>query len=133
MNIPDLTRTTLVLALALPLFCLPGPVLAVDIFGGEDTPLENFTSFITGPFAYFMVIVGIVGVVATLLLGGEFTAFNRRMPLLVVAGAVVLLAGTVVSGIFGTSRPTGAGFPPGSTPAPWVEPEPAALPDHRDG
>jgi len=38
------------------------------------------------------------------MIGGEFSGFARRMPIVVVAGAIVILAGNVIKNLFGADR-----------------------------
>ncbi len=76
---------------------------ADNIFGG-GSPLTQFVDFVTGPMAYAVVIVALVITVGTLALGGEFSGFARRMPIVVIAGGIVILADTVIGNLFGGSR-----------------------------
>lgn len=80
------------------------PVWAGDDIFGTDSPLTNFVDFIVGPFAYMVVIVALVVSVGILALGGEFNGFARRLPIIVVAGGIVILADTVLGNLFGGSR-----------------------------
>lgn len=86
------------------------PALAGDDIFGFDSPLTNFVDFITGPFAYMVVIVALVVSVGILALGGEFNGFARRLPIIVVAGGIVILADTVLGNLFGGNR--GVTLPP---------------------
>ena len=100
-------RPALPLGMAAMLLLAAGPALASaqsNLFGGSN-PLQVFVDFMTGPFAYGLVIVGIVATGAALVFGSEFSGFARRMPLVAVAGGVVILADEVVSSMFG-----GGGF-----------------------
>ena len=107
--------------LVLPALLLPAlmlfvqPALAADELFGTDSPLLKFIDFIIGPFAYGVVIIALVVTVGVLAIGGEFSGFSRRMPIVVVAGAIVILAGTVITNLFGRDRAAdlpGAGVPP---------------------
>ncbi len=115
------------------------PALAEDEFFGENSPLLIFVDFMTGPFAYGVVIVALVATVGALTVGGEFAGFARRMPIVVVAGAIVILASTVIKNLFGADRAADvpvkadAGeplIPPASDAIPFPQPcpEPDALP-----
>lgn len=97
--------------LALLLLALPDAALAGDQIFGSSSPLTKFVDFVTGPFAYMVVIVALVATVGVLALGGEFSGFSRRMPIIVVAGAIVILAQTVLGNLFGSGR--AASLPPG--------------------
>lgn len=112
MRWPDPTRTrsrhtpgpALLLALCLGLCALPGVALAADnIFGGAS-PLIIFIEFMTGIFAYMLVIVGVVLTIGGLVFGNDLSGLGRRAPLVVVAGAVLILSNTFVSNLFGGTR-----------------------------
>ena len=80
------------------------PALAADNIFGSGSPLTQFVDFVTGPMAYAVVIVALVITVGTLALGGEFSGFARRMPIVVIAGGIVILADTVIGTLFGGAR-----------------------------
>ncbi len=80
------------------------PALAADEMFGTDSPLLKFVDFMVGPFAYGVVIIALVVTVGALSVGGEFSGFARRMPIVVVAGAIVILASTVIKNLFGADR-----------------------------
>ena len=93
-----LAACALLLGLAL---VLPDPALAADnIFGGRS-PLQRFITFITGIFAYMLVIVGLIVTLGGLILGSDMSGFSRRAPLVVVAGSVLILADIMVGALFG--------------------------------
>ena len=96
------------------------PAMAEDKFFGTDSPLLKFVDFMTGPFAYGVVIIALVVTVGALSVGGEFAGFARRMPIVVVAGAIVILASTVIKNLFGADR--AAVWPPSSGADASVEP-----------
>ena len=98
------TRCVRTALLAAILIALATPLLASDQIFGTSSPLLRFISFITGPFAYAVVIVALVASVGTLAIGGEFSGFARRMPIIVVAGGIVILARTVLSNLFGGNQ-----------------------------
>lgn len=95
-------------------------VTGANIFGGVD-PLGVFVSFVTGPLAYGVVIVGLLATGASLIFGSDLSGFARRMPLVVLAGGVVIVADNVVNALFGV----GSGFsvPPGMALHAWPWPE----------
>jgi len=105
-------------------------VLAADNVFGATSPLIRFIDFIAGPFAYGVVIVALVATVGTLALGGEFSGFARRMPIVVVAGAIVILADTVLGNLFGGAR--GFSVPPDMPLEVWRMGEPD-MPDGVSG
>ena len=88
----------------LALVVCTGPALGADSFFGTESPLLKFVDFIVGPFAYAVVIIALVITVGVLAIGGEFSGFARRMPIVVVAGGIVILAGDVISNLFGANR-----------------------------
>ena len=88
----------------LALVVCAGPALGADSFFGTESPLLKFVDFIVGPFAYAVVIIALVITVGVLAIGGEFSGFARRMPIVVVAGGIVILAGDVIRNLFGASR-----------------------------
>ena len=113
----DLTRNSFIPraaiagVLCLGLCFLPEAALATDeIFGDADSPLIKFIAFMTGIFAYMLVIVGVVLTIGGLVFGNDLSGLGRRAPLVVVAGAVLVLADTFVSNLFGDT--TGYAVPP---------------------
>lgn len=80
------------------------PALAQDEIFTSNSPIETFISFITGIFAYMLLIVGLVITLGGLVLGSDMSGFARRAPLVVVAGAVLILADTVVGNLFSGSQ-----------------------------
>ena len=95
MAVSFLTTLTLLLALA------PEAAQAADTIFGSQSPLQRFITFITGIFAYMLVIVGVVMTVGGLILGSDMSGLSRRAPIVVVAGAVLILADVFVGGLFG--------------------------------
>ena len=109
------TPSTL-LMLALVGCVLPDMAVAADNLFGGSSPLTRFIEFITGIFAYMLVIVGIVVTLGGLILGSDMSGFSRRAPLVVVSGAVLILADTLVGTLF--SGTAGAEIPAALWP--WV-------------
>ena len=107
--------TALMLLAACPAFA----TASTNLFGGQN-PLQVFVNFMTGPFAYGLVIIGIVATGASLVFGSDFSGFARRMPLVAIAGGVVILADRVVNALFGG----GSAFsvPPDMLLQPWPWP-----------
>ena len=104
---PDAWRLMSVVGLVLLtalLAAVAEPALAADELFGTDSPLLKFVDFMVGPFAYGVTIVALVVTVGALMIGGEFAGFARRMPIVVVAGAIVILAGNVIKNLFGADR-----------------------------
>jgi type IV secretory pathway VirB2 component (pilin) len=94
----------IILAVLLVLgFASEGMAATDDIFGTKS-PFNTFVDFVTGPLAYFLVIIGVAITGVLLLSGNDFSPFMRRVPMLVVAAGFVLLAGTVMTNLFGVSE-----------------------------
>ena len=108
-------RVLLLVALGM-LFLLVLPVAAEadDTIFGDESPLTTFIGFITGIFAYMLVIVGTVVTLGGLILGSDMSGFARRAPVVVVAGAVLIMANTMVEKLFTASA--GAEIPPDMVP-----------------
>jgi len=68
-----------------------------------DDPLENIRDAITGPIAYTITVVAIVVSGAMLAFGGEINEFARRMIMLVLVVALIMLAVQFLSDIWNTS------------------------------
>ena len=85
---------------------VPDPAFAADnIFGGRS-PLTRFIEFITGIFAYMLVIVGIVLTLGGLILGSDMSGFARRAPLVVVSAD--LMVGSLFGAQGGYEMPASA-------------------------
>ena len=116
---PIVMTGILLLAFAL---LIPDTAHAADNIFGTNSPLQRFITFITGIFAYMMVIVGIVITLGGLILGSDMSGFSRRAPLVVVAGAVLILADVMVGALFGAQ----GGYELPETATPPVPPHPPA-------
>ena len=113
----------LALALATVPLLAADPALAsatTGIFGGQN-PLAVFVEFMTGPFAYALVILAILAAGGSLVFGGDFSGYSRRFVLVAVAGAAVILADDLVRSLFGG----GAGYsvPPDMLLQAWPWPD----------
>lgn len=87
------------LALVSPAFASTG----ADLFGAQS-PFEKVLEFITGPFAWFIVILALVVFGAMLVMGSDFTGFGRRIPMLLLGIAFVMGAVQIVTALFGSSQ-----------------------------
>lgn len=76
-----------------------------SFFGGTN-PLQVFVDFMTGPFAYAVVILALLAAGGSLVYGGDFSGYSKRFLLVAAAGAVVAFADQVVGALFGA----GVGF-----------------------
>lgn len=122
MNIPA-ERLALSMA-AIPLLLAAEPAFATltsqNIFTSRN-PLEVFVNFMTGPFAYGLLIVGVVATGATLIFGTDFSGFSRRMPLVAGAGGILILADELVQVLFGAAG--GFSVPPDMLLQAWPWPD----------
>lgn len=94
-------------ATAFLLVMAASPALATggNIFvGGGGDPLQAFVSFMTGPFAYAIVILAALAAAASLAYGGDFSGWSRRFLIVAAAGGIVIMAENVVQNLFGASR-----------------------------
>lgn len=96
-----LIRWISVTTLCALLLVLPDLALAADNLFGTTSPLQRFITFITGIFAYMLVIVGVIITLGGLIMGNDMSGFSRRAPLVVVSGAVLILADVLVGALFG--------------------------------
>lgn len=110
-------------ATALLLLMAASPALATagNIFGSGQNPLTNFVAFMTGPFAYAIVILALLAAGAAFAYGGDFSGWSRRFLLVAGGGGMVVMADTVVSNLFGAS--TGFSVPPDMLFQPWPWPD----------
>ncbi|MXX88012.1 MAG: hypothetical protein F4213_18690 [Boseongicola sp. SB0677_bin_26] len=101
-------RLALFIAVSLPLLAAD-PALAASVGSGNifgtGNPLQALADFMTGPFAYVVVLLALLAAGATLAYGGDFSGYSRRFLLVAAAGAFVIFAEQVVGRLF-----TGAGF-----------------------
>ena len=100
-RIPE--RLALLPAMAALMLLAASPAFATattTLFGGQN-PLQVFVNFMTGPFAYAVVILAVIAAGASLAYGGDFSGYSRRFLLVAAAGAIVVLADNVVSALFG--------------------------------
>ena len=126
MNIHRQTERNALRAVALAavlMLLLASPALATaqtNLFGGNN-PLQVFVNFMVGPFAYAVVILGVLCCGAALVFGGDFSGWSRRFLLVAIAGGIVALAGNVVSALFGGG--TGFNVPVDMALHAWPWPE----------
>ena len=79
--------------------------------GGGGLPWEQGIQMIadslTGPIAYSLVLIGLVGSVWSVLHGGEITGFSRSMIVVCLCGAALVLAKQVVQQLIGAGALVG--------------------------
>lgn len=97
--------------LLVSLLC-PELAIADDIGGKGDLPyeagLQSLADSMTGPVAFVISLLGIVACGAMLIFGGEISGFMRTMIFVVLVGAVVVQAGSIVT-LMKKSKSEGAG------------------------
>lgn len=117
----DALRATGLAAALMPLWASPALATTTTTLFGGNNPLQVFVNFMVGPFAYAVVILGVLCCGAALVFGGDFSGWSRRFLLVAVAGGIVALAGNVVSSLFGGG--TGFSVPPDMLAHAWPWPE----------
>jgi len=67
-----------------------------------ETPLTNLRNSVTGPVAFTVSLIGIIGSFAALIFGGEMNGFLKTLVFIVLLVAVLVGANNLMSGLFGT-------------------------------
>jgi len=85
-----------------------------------DTPLQNIRNAFTGPIAMTIAVIGLVAAGGMLVFGGEMNEFARRMIILILVIALIMLAVQFLNGFFGVagveiSPPQAAGISTGAS------------------
>ena len=91
------------LLLMLYAFALPNEVYAAGTAGGGlpyESALTRLRASITGPVAFTLSLIGIVGAAGALIFGGELTGFLRMMVFLVLLIAILVGAQNVLTTLF---------------------------------
>jgi type IV secretion system protein VirB2 len=91
-----------ILAAALMIF-IPAAAHASSSGGGSlpwETPLQTLENSIKGPVAYGLALLGIVASGGMLIFGGEISEFTRRIMYIVLVGAVILGAASMMTTLF---------------------------------
>lgn len=68
-----------------------------------ETPLNTFKDSITGPVAFVISILGIIGCGAALIWGGEISDFVRKMIMVILAISILVFATKILTVLFATS------------------------------
>lgn len=91
------------LALAAAVAILPGVVEASSSGGGLpwEGPLQRVVDSITGPVAFGISVLAVVGCGVGLALGGDMNEFLRRFMMLTIVVAVIVFAVNIMSSVFG--------------------------------
>ena len=91
------------LLLALYVLTMPHEAYAAGTAGGGlpyESALTRLRASITGPVAFTLSLVGIVGAAGVLIFGGELTGFLRMMVFLVLLIAILVGAQNVLTTLF---------------------------------
>jgi len=91
------------LLLTLCAFMLPNEAYAAGTAGGGlpyESALIRLRASITGPVAFTLSLIGIVGAAGALIFGGELTGFLRMMVFLVLLIAILVGAQNVLTTLF---------------------------------
>ena len=91
------------LLLTLCAFILPHEAYAAGTAGGGlpyESALTRLRASITGPVAFTLSLIGIVGAAGMLIFGGELTGFLRMMVFLVLLIAILVGAQNVLTTLF---------------------------------
>ncbi len=91
------------LLLTLCAFMLPNEAYAAGTAGGGlpyESALTRLRASITGPVAFTLSLIGIVGAAGALIFGGELTGFLRMMVFLVLLIAILVGAQNVLTTLF---------------------------------
>lgn len=81
--------------------------------------LTKLQESLTGPVAFSVSLIGIVGAGGVLIFGGELNAFLRTLVFIVLVMALLVGANTMMSGLFGTGAVVHSPLPPVHS-APWT-------------
>jgi type IV secretory pathway VirB2 component (pilin) len=98
--------STYALAFAAALLITPGLAHASSTGGGGlpwETPLQTLETSLKGPVAYGLALLGIVASGGMLIFGGEISEFTRRIMYIVLVGAVILGATSLLTTLFTTA------------------------------
>lgn len=68
-----------------------------------ETPLNTFKDSITGPVAFVISILGVIGCGAALIWGGEISDFVRKMIMVILAISILVFATKILTVLFATS------------------------------
>lgn len=105
-----MSKTSWILLTLLLVFLIEPSWASATSGGGLpfDSWLTKIQNSITGPFAFTVSIVGIVGAGAALIFGGEMNGFLRSLIFIVLVLAFIISAQNVLSGITGKGAMIGS-------------------------
>ena len=91
--------------LILAVFLLSPDYAFASAMGGGDLPYETWLNRLresaTGPIAYTVAIIGIIGAGAMLIFGGEINGFLKSIVFIVLVMALLVGANAMMSSLFG--------------------------------
>ena len=97
---------SLILISAALLLVSPDVFATITTGTAFDSPLAILRTVFTGPIAYTAALLGIVVAGAMLVFGGEIGDFAKRLIMLVLVIAIIVLANNVLLQFFGASGAT---------------------------
>ena len=101
---PEIRAYPSLIIISAALICVSADVFATITTGTAfDSPLAILRTVFTGPIAYTAALLGIVVAGAMLVFGGEIGDFAKRLIMLVLVIAIIVLANNVLLQFFGAS------------------------------
>ena len=101
---PEIRLYLSLIIISAALICVSTDVFATITTGTAfDSPLAKLRTVFTGPIAYTAALLGIVVAGAMLVFGGEIGDFAKRLIMLVLVIAIIVLANNVLLQFFGAS------------------------------
>lgn len=95
------TTIILIMCVLIGIAFLPANVMAASTGGGLpwEGPLTTLKNSLTGPVAFTISILGIVGCGAVLIFGGQINDFIRTIIFIVLVAALLVAANNLLSGL----------------------------------
>ncbi len=104
---PEIRSYLRLIIISAALVCVSTDAFATITTGTAfDSPLAILRTVFTGPIAYTAALLGIVVAGAMLVFGGEIGDFAKRLIMLVLVIAIIVLANNVLLEFFGASGAT---------------------------
>jgi type IV secretion system protein VirB2 len=106
------------------------PALASQTAGGGlpmDDWFTKIVASITGPFAYTVSVVGLVGTGATLIFGGDMNGFLRALIFLVLVLCFIVAAKNFLAGVTGQGAEITTAYEMATYSADWITDKAAAI------
>ena len=125
-------KALVVVAVALLLMLAAHPAFAAQTAGGGlpfDSWMTKIRSSVTGPYAYGVAIIGLVGAGATLIFGGDMNGFLRTLIFIVLVLAFVVAAQNTLSAVTGQGAEITAAHDMATRSADWITTQVSALQD----